>query len=355
MKLMQRASLGLRRRNSAVVERPDEPELVDPDARLQAQWTGGSQLATKAATAGLWSALLAGPLALALATLAFLSSGTQPAPAVAPAPVQRAGEQAAVEEFAGRFVVTWLQTRRGDEEQLSRFVSAASFTLPEVPWVATQADTAEISRIGEGVWAVTVGVTVTPPKAAKAVPGGPTRRYFQVPVQYAAGALVAQTLPAPVSQPASAAGDALNYRYRTALTDPAAAAVQDFLAALLTGTGDVTRYVTPGVSIAAITPPPYTDVAVTDVLADQDLTGEEASSSPPPGGQLRVMATASAAANARQETTVQYALTLASRAGRWEVRSVDPTPAVRPRTPDAPDPSTSTTPTTTGANTIPGS
>src|SRR5664280_1150989 len=44
---------------------------------------------------------------------------------------------------------------------------------------------------------------------------------------------------------------------------------------------------------------------------------------------------ASAAAEAHQQIGVQYALTLAARAGRWEVRALDPTPAVASAPPAA--------------------
>ena len=50
-----------------------DPPGTDPDVRLQARWTGGSQLATRSASAFLWTALAAGPLALALAVLTFLT------------------------------------------------------------------------------------------------------------------------------------------------------------------------------------------------------------------------------------------------------------------------------------------
>lgn len=315
-------SLTRRRPPIRGVSQPEKPP-ADPPIRLQSQWTGGSALATRAVTIVLWTALVSGPVALAVAVLALLSlSG--PAPITAPPADDRAGEQAAVEEFAQRFVVLWLQTPQGQEKQLAPYVKVPSLTLAQVPSVASNADTANVLQVGSGLWTITVGVDVTAPVAAGAPATPPVRRFFQVPVRYDAGALVAATLPAPVAAPAIAAPPGLAYRYRAALTDPLTIAVQDFLAALLTGAGDVTRYVSPGTTIAAVTPAPFTSVAVTDVLVNLDMPAEQAA--PAAGNQRQVLVSARASGAAKQEIGVQYALTLVARAGRWEVKSIDPAP-----------------------------
>lgn len=304
-----------------------QPEVDQPPAdqpvRLQSQWTGGSAFATRTATFVLWTALASGPIALAVAVLVLLSlSG--PAPVTATPPDDRAGEQAAVEEFAQRFVTLWLQTPQGQEKQVSPYVKVPSLTLAQVPSVASNAETAAVQQVDAGLWAITVGVDVTAPVAAGTPATPAVRRFFQVPVRYDAGALVAAALPAPVAAPPIAAPPGLAYRYRAGLTDPLTTAVEDFLAALLTGTGDVTRYVSPGTTIAPVTPAPFTSVVVTDVLVDLDMpTGQAA---PSPGDQRQVLVTARASGGTKQEIGVQYALTLVARAGRWEVKAIDPAP-----------------------------
>jgi hypothetical protein len=308
---------------------PGPPE-ADQDVRLQARWTGGSQLATRAATAVLWTALVAGPLALALAVLTFLTVSAGSSPVVAPA-ADHAGEQVAVEEFAQRFVVTWLQTPQGQEQQLAPYVRVTHLTLPEVPWRADQPATAAVGRIRDGLWTVTVAVTVS-------APGSPAqRRYFQVPVRSVsrtgvsngtdANGMFAAALPAPVAAPTPAAAPDLAYPYPANPTDPVVTSVGEFLTALLTGQGDVTRYVSPGTNVSAIAPPPYTTVAVTEVMVDRERVG----SGPPASGErLAVLVTAQATAGPRQDIDVQYALTLLARAGRWEVKAVEPTPTLVP-------------------------
>ncbi|PZS31670.1 MAG: hypothetical protein DLM59_09525 [Pseudonocardiales bacterium] len=314
-----------RRRPPAAPDAEPAVPKDEPDVRLQARWTGGSHLATRSATVLLWSALAAGPLALALALLTFLTiSGT--APTTATTAADRAGEQVAVEEFAQRFVVTWLQTPQGQENQLTPYVQVAHVNLPVVPWRADQPTTAGVRRVAPGAWSVTVAVTVSAPSSPA------RRRYFVVPVRYVDGGsgsagpgLVASALPAPVAAPIAAAAPALAYPYRSALTDPVATSVGEFLTALLTGNGDVTRYVTPGTVIAAVNPPPYTVVAVNDVLIDRDVAHGAA---PASGERLAVLVTARATAGPQQDIDVQYALTLLARAGRWEVKSIDPSPVV---------------------------
>ena len=308
----------------------DEPD--QPNLRLQSRWTGGSRLATRTATALLWTALLAGPAGLALTVLQGGGSGQRTAPPAPPVAIDRAGEQAAVSEFAQRYVVTWLQSPRGQEKQLAPYVNVAGLTLPEVAWVATQPAAADIRRLDGGAWTVLVGVTVTAPQPPGATAASP-RRYFEVPVRYQAGALVALALPTPVAAPAAAAAPPLAYRYRAIGDELLARSVQEFLSALLTGVGDVTRYVSPGTQITPVLPAPYRTVEVSDVMVDRDpMTG---AGSPTPGAQLRALVSASAAAEANQQIGVQYALTLAARAGRWEVRALDPTPAVASAPPAA--------------------
>jgi len=93
---------------------------------------------------------------------------------------------------------------------------------------------------------------------------------------------------------------------------------------LLTGTGDVTRYVSPGTSITSVAPAPYSAVRVLEVRTDQDL--RDSPMVVPRGSDLHVLVTAAATVSAEQQITVQYPLTLKVRASRWEVASLDPAP-----------------------------
>nr|WP_243851607.1 conjugal transfer protein [Modestobacter marinus] len=308
---------------------PDPGEgggISDGDVRLQGQWTGGSAWATRGATGLLWTALACGPVGLMLGGVAFLTA--QPAASAQTQQVSdTASEQAAAEQFAEHFVVTWLTTPRGEEASLAPFIDASGIALPEVPWSVAHPAPAALVDTGDGRWAVTVAVTVTTPPVEGQDPAqapGPIRRFFTVPVHYDAGALIAEALPAPVAAPATAEPGRLGYRYTLPDQHPASTASAEFLAALLTGAGDVTRYVSPGTQIEAITPAPYAEIRLRNVLVDQnpaDLPEEPAN-----GDELHQLVTAEARSAAGQAISVQYSLALTAREGRWEVRSMEPAP-----------------------------
>lgn len=333
--------------------RENEP---DPDTQLQSRWTGGPALATKAATGVLWTGLLTGPAALFLAFSGAVGSAAPVTRPTAPV-VDRVGEQAAAAEFAGRVVRLWLTSVRGQEAQLTPLLRGVQVSLPQVAWSAGPATVADERRLPDGTWMVVTAVPVGPAGSAAATAGA-TVRYFQVPVHLDAGGPVALALPAPVAAPGVAAqSPRLGYRYRATQDDPAAVSVQQFLTALIAGAGDVTRYLSPGTAISAVTPAPYTSVAVTDIATDLELTPGAAV--PADGTHLRALATATATGDPQQQATVQYPLTLTVRGGRWEITAVDATPALLPpaavpaaasrppatSTPAAPAPSTPGAPT----------
>ena len=337
----------------------DDTGIPDGDVRLQGQWTGGSKWATRGATGLLWAALACGPVGLMLGGVAFLST-----PSSASAQTQQVldttGEQTAAEQFAEDFVVTWLTTPRGEETTLAPFVDVSGIALPKVPWTVSNPAPAALVQTGAGRWAVTVAATVTTPPVEGQDPAqtsGPVRRFFTVPVRYDAGALIAEALPAPVAAPATAEPGRLGYRYSLSAQHPASTATAEFLAALLTGAGDVTRYVTPGTQIQAVTPPPYAEVLIRNLDVDTDPA--DLPKAPSNGDELHELVTAEARSSTGQAISVQYALTLTAREGRWEVRAVEPAPrqaADQPAavTTPAPTPTSSAPAPSTNSTTSPG-
>lgn len=356
----------LRRRRSpaAEFEAAAQPGAEQVPRELQAHWTGGAALATKACTGLLWTGLICGPLALLLAAGAAFSSTAPAVRELAPV-VDRSGEQAAASEFAGRVVTLWLTSVRGQEAQLALVLPGVPVTLPELAWTVGAPSTADVQRQPDGTWlvvtAVPVGASAGPAQPGLAVTAAtapPPVRYFALPVRLEPDGLVALTLPTPVPAPAVApTAVRLDYRYRAAQNDPLATSAQEFLDALLTGAGDVTRYVSPGTLFTPISPPPYTAVAVTDVATDQELPAGAAI--PADGSRLRALVNATATDAPGQQTAMQYPLTLTVRGGRWEVTAIDPAPALPPSPPPtsasrtATPGSTAVTPTTTPPTSVP--
>ena len=193
------------------------------------EWTGPAAWMTKAMTYALIACLIAGPVALVLAYSALSRPAVAPAVASTSDDDKVADERAAVGDFAEAYVLTWLTTPNGSENRLAPFLADyAGITLPETPWTASAPSLAGITQGSDGTWSATVSVDVNED------PKGPaTRRYFQVPVTYPDGALLAQALPAPVPAPASATAPNLGYTDRAGITEPVAAAAGEFLTALL--------------------------------------------------------------------------------------------------------------------------
>lgn len=309
-----------------MLRRPPRPTSVDgsgggeePAPVASGRQMVASSLAARAVSAALICCLVAGPVGLLAGGLALVQAAA-PAPA-APASVDLSGERAAAGEFAQRVVVAWLTSTRDHPEQLAALVPAAeAATMPAAPFGVANPAVSAIRQVG-GVWSVTVAATVTDARKTTA------RRFFQVPVTVAGdGAVAALSLPAPVAGPTVAASATeLGYPVQVSAGGLVGAAVTQFLAAYLAGSGDVTRYVTPGVQLSAVAPAPYTAVRVRDLLADVDV---DTADPPPDDTAARLLVTAEAAVTGEQTVTAGYALTVTARAGRWEVSAIDPTPLV---------------------------
>ncbi|HYJ68010.1 MAG TPA: conjugal transfer protein [Nocardioidaceae bacterium] len=287
-------------------------------------WTNGSSLKTKAATVLLVGALVLSPAGLVVG-LAAASSGSAPVTETQTADTR--GEQAAVEEFAARFVTTWLVANADNAEDLLvglvEIPDSAEF--PSTGLQASDPTVAGVEQLEGGIWSVTIAVTTVDPAAS--APG--VRRFFRVPVVYDTGRLVALALPAPTAAPTMAETPDLGYPSDLSTGHPAWRTVGGFMTALLAGKGDITRYLTPGTRVAPVVPVPFGAIRINQIAASVDV-GEEPAHVPADGQQLPVLVTVSGltSATASSGLTVQYALVLTGRDGRWEVTEVEASPHV---------------------------
>ena len=300
-----------------------------------ASWTAGSRWSARAATAAVWALIVCGPAALAVA---MTSSSPPPlSPPTTTEVVDTAGEQATASELARQLVTAWLTLPRGDEDQLRAFVDTADLTLPETPWTVDDVTVAGLGTTGSGRWSVTVGATITDQDGATG------RAYYAVPIQVdpATGSAAALTLPAPMPPPPPGRLPALAYPYTANPVDDLATSAGDFLTAMLTGAGDVTRYLTPGATVTALDPAPYSTVTVSQVWLDKDPTDLTPEQDQP----VRALVTATAATAADQASVVQYALQIRPREGRWEIAALDRIPALA----DTPTPTPNAKPTSNPA------
>ncbi|RIQ33613.1 conjugal transfer protein [Jiangella rhizosphaerae] len=340
----------------------------------QHTWTGGSQLATRIVVGLLWVALIAGPLALALQVL---MPETRPV-VQQDGDVDRIGEAAAVSEFAERAVVAWLETPSEQSDALRAYFGDLGQSRPDIPWTTSGSAVAEIVKDDSGLWSVTVGVDAAEgeppadaePAAASAEPAAETpaegddgdaeqpveritagRLYFQVPVLYVDGEMIAQALPAPVPAPDEFEQLASAYDHGLAADHPAFARVANFLNAMLVS-GDqasLEAYSSPGTSFRVLNPVPYAGVRVETIVA---AGGEAPSEEPSDGETAEVQANVTLSGSNGEQLGAQYSLVLQAREGRWEVARLRTSPALAEPVP-LPEPAP-VTPTTPGTSTSQG-
>ncbi|MFF4693012.1 conjugal transfer protein [Streptomyces sp. NPDC001307] len=216
--------------------------------------------------------------------------------------------------YAQLFLSAWLRSSADDATSAQARLAQSMAPDAELPHPATGALSRPLSvtavrsaQRGGDAWSVTV--------AAQYADG--RLRYYTVPVtaDRAGAAFAVNGAPAVVAGPARA--EAPKSPYRVSVPDgDLSSAVGEFLAAYLTGAGQVSRYLAPGVSLTPISPAPYTAVLIQQVSA-----AEQAAASayvPADGTKARVLARVEAR-DAGGRWPLAYELTLKARSSRWEV------------------------------------
>lgn len=268
-----------------------------------------------------------------------------------------------VEDAAQAWVTAWLTTPRERAGELSRFWSGR-VDLPTEPAMVSGTDVASVEDLGDGVWAVTVAARVTPPTTTDPdtgvlVPAPTERRYFLVPVvlDEAVSTVAIAGLPAPIAGPALRAAPSTAYSEQLTLGSAPAQAAAGFVQALTTGQGEISRLVSPGSSIAAITPPVASHVEIDHVAVRSDDAETAAQAEPADAAQIHVLVSARLVDTAGDARSTAYALTLRARDGRWEVHQINPAPQLdvveQPTTPLPSESGPPSTPTTVPSSSTP--
>lgn len=362
----------------------EETDELDEAATGWQQTTVKMAGLTKMVTAVVWIMVVAGPLlgffavALASSSQGTTTAGKQGRTESTPSATGPSG-------FAELYVAAYLAAGEGTEEDLLPYYSEP-VTLANEPGSrsASNVVTVAAQQAEKGYWSVTVaarisakdkagkmkdrgmhyyrvgvqvsgtpeaGGTIDPSKAAaepaspaasapSAAQSSPAAQASPQPSGSAPAAAprgpaalyAATSLPAEVNAPASAEHGDLAYGSDRGVSadNPVTDTVSRFLAAYLTGQGELNRYVSPGLQVAAITPAPYESTLLTGVRDDQPAdSGDDADAVPEDGTQRHVLVSVSASTGG-QDYLLSYALTLTTRDGRWEVASFDTAPALSP-------------------------
>ncbi|MFF0698491.1 conjugal transfer protein [Streptomyces tendae] len=265
----------------------------------------------------LFTAIAAGPVALAVA----VTSGPATAEAAVPnrpAPVRTAAAAADPAGYAQVFLDAWL--RSSADEAGSVQARLAQLLAPDValpdPAAGAQSKLRWVTAVRSvqcdgGAWTVTVAAQYA----------DSTVRYFAVPVVAGArGASFAVTgAPGVVAGPARATVPKSPYAVSVPSDGALTATVGEFLGAYLTGTGEVERYLAPGLKLTPVSPAPYRAVAVREVSAVEEVAA--AGPVPADGTKVRVRVQAEARDEAGR-WPLAYELALTARSGRWDIASL---------------------------------
>ncbi|MCI3276967.1 conjugal transfer protein [Streptomyces cylindrosporus] len=269
------------------------------------------------ARVAVWTVIAAGPIALCVA-VASTPTTVQAAVPAQPTAVRTATAAAHPGGYAQLFVGAWLRSDANDATSAQARLAQSMAPDVELPDPAADAQSAPQSvtavrsaQRGTGAWSVTV--------AAQYANG--SVRYYTVPVvSDGAGASFTVTgAPGVVAGPARAEVAKSPYGVTVPEGD-LSSAVGEFLAAYLTGNGEVDRYLAPGVKLTAVSPAPYTAVTVQQVSAVEEAAAAE--QAPTGGTTVRVLATVEAR-DTDGRWPLAYELTLTARSGRWEVAALE--------------------------------
>jgi hypothetical protein len=264
------------------------------------------------------TAIAAGPVALCVA-VASTPTTVQAATSSKPSAVRTAAVAADPGGYAQLFVSVWL--RSSADHATSAQARLAQSMAPDIelpapaPAAGAQSKPESVTAVRSaqregGAWSVTV--------AAQYADG--SVRYYAVPVAAdPAGASFTVTgAPGVVADPARTEVPKSSYGVTVPEGD-LFSAVGEFLAAYLTGAGEVDRYLAPGVRMSAVSPAPYTTVSVQQVSAVEEAAAGQV---PADGTKVRVLVQVEAR-DSGGRWPLGYELTLKARSGRWEVAALE--------------------------------
>ncbi|MFE2302661.1 conjugal transfer protein [Streptomyces sp. NPDC059445] len=262
-----------------------------------------------------WAVIATGPVALALAATSTPTAVEATIPA-RPTAVRTAAA-ADPAGYAQLFVSAWLRSSADDattaQARLAQSM-ASDVELPD-PGAGAQSEPESVTALrsaqGEGgVWSVTV--------AAQYADGSVRYYAVRVAADRSGFSFAVTGVPGVVAGPGRADVPRSPYGVPVA-KDGLSSAVGEFLAAYLTGAGEVDRYLAPNVALSPVSPAPFTGVAVEQVLAVEGVAAVE--KRPSDGTTTHVLARVEARDNGGR-WPLAYELTLRARSGRWEVAAL---------------------------------
>src|SRR5699024_8709983 len=261
------------------------------------------------------------------ATAGLMNLFAPPSTAEQVVQVGQTPEEQQAAEYARGFVGAWLRATNDDDSEIARYmqiergdITAADATEYRELAVASS-QTAE-----NGVSTIIVSAEVLHILEADASDDEDESQeiwqpaWYQVNVYQQDGNFVPLGWPAPVPAPETGGAPRLSYSYNA--PEEITETVTDFFDAYALGDGEVTRLTHPDSTIQPLEPPQYAYAEVVDVTTDEDHRNSIPSDETTTRAYVQLLLGEDPEA-ARAAT---YALTLETRGGRWEVRTLDPAP-----------------------------
>lgn len=256
------------------------------------------------------------------AVLGFLSYFKTPT--VQAAPVEENISEQEVENEASAYAASllgaWLSSTQNDFETLENLLPGAKESVAaKNPVEYKDLEIVSAATDDQKITTVTLSVSVK-----STIAEGEEKKARWIPQWYKVSVIaedkpIALGPPVPVEHPtAGKKKPDLAYR-NTVENDKIKKTVEDFVKSYTTGEGDISRFTTPENTIESITPTIYTNSSIEEVLSVEKITGKEK--------EVRILAVAALESESGKRKT-QYALTLAIRDGRWEVKSIENRPFI---------------------------
>lgn len=273
--------------------------------------------------AALWLLVLAGPVACGVLTVQVWGLGHRLDEASRRTVVEELpAATAPVEGFAELFVAGYLSPDGGSHAMLGLLHSTPLGASSDEVWRVGRTVSLGAEQITPGYFVVMVAAELLGRDLHSAekpswMPVG--IRFFKVGVVETESGWVAVGPPTLVAAPSTGSRPDLLVPRLDGLRDVPGLeeAVSRFLAAYLTGEGELARYVAPGSPLAPVVPPPFASV---EVLEAGSVTTAD--------GTRQVVAVVEGRDEVGRSQVLQYGLVTAERDGRWEVVELLPAPSL---------------------------
>lgn len=304
------------------------------DAEKQETVAGNGQvLQNRGAQLGKAGAWVVAALVILAAIITFANFFNPPRPEAQPVEAKDTTKEQQVGDYARGYVGAWLRATEDDHAELEQYVTVGRGEITETdPIEFTDTGVASVSTDEQGMSTVLVSAkvkaTVQEPDDPGAAPKDEDEdtttwvpAWYQVNIYDKNGTFAPVGWPAPVAPPETAEAPVAEYRNQA--SPEVESTVNDFFRAYILGDGDVTRLTHPESTIRPLGATPYSVVTVNKITLE-----EEHKEIPDEGTTVHALVNLSLGTGDQATRTATYALTLQTRGGRWEVKAIDPSPAI---------------------------